>query len=942
MLGRKTLALAALTLTLPAFAAAQTATGVVDGVISDPNGLRVPGVTVVANSPALIQQDLTVFSDAQGYYRLPLLPPGRYEVTYSLQGFQTLERTGLIVTADQTTTANADLVLASVQETTTVVGESPTLDQRGAKVAFSYNEDVVEHLPTGRNLHRLLDSIPGVDTTTNFANFQRPATSTYQSVLGNGERSSSYWMDGANTTDPAGQWNIQGVFPYDIIEEVQVLKAAKPAEAPFQGGLIHVITKSGGNDFHGTLGTYFFDDAFESDNGAALREELGINTSNKVKEDYEVTASMGGRFIPNKLWWYGAVRRQAGTSTLFGFPTDIEDTINSVFWKNTYQVNEDHRLSGFVSHYDKYISHYFFSLDPLYSPANAKDEFAATVRPLTGTTGSVRWDAILGNNVIAEATFSRTLQEWTQEDRPGSGVAIIDLVTGDRTQASGEGTRDQDTEDWSVSGSLSWFVPDAAGRHDIKAGFEYFPTRMSIVFDDFQNHRLNTVFGNARIVRFLSTPSHGIWDNDLTSAYIQDSWTIQDRLTLNFGLRFDHTTASTPAQETGGGFFANTPIADRFPALNAQTLPPTDLVNWSNVAPRFAGTYSFDEAGKTILRFGASRYYHNLSSFGLFVSNPAFPFTFATGWTDRNGDSAFQIGEEGFLFFQFGGQINPVDPNLKRPYTNEFVVGVSHELFEDTQVSVNAYYRKEKDLTATLDTGVPTDQAFSPVQVSDPGADGIAGTGDDATFTAFARDLATVGDSIFTLSNPAGNERTYKGLEIVASKRFSNRWQGVASVIVSENEVVQPTIQNAIANLFDNPNGLINAKGLDPNNETVQVKLQGTYTAPWDVYLSASYKYGSGRHFTRQLSVELPQGPTDVFAEPRGSSTTDDTNNLDIRVEKQFSFDPGYRLGVILDVFNVTNSAAVTNYGKRTGIDYNTARSIVFPRIARFGLRFTW
>ena len=131
-----------------------------------------------------------------------------------------------------------------------------------------------------------------------------------------------------------------------------------------------------------------------------------------------------------------------------------------------------------------------------------------------------------------------------------------------------------------------------------------------------------------------------------------------------------------------GGNWAGTPIAERFPLLNAQTLPATELIRWNTAEPRFALSYALSDSGRTILRAGASRYYHHLPSFGLFVSNPAFPLNYVTLWFDRNNDDLFQIGEDGRLLFSFGGQLNPVDEDIRRPHTNEFMVGVSHELNE--------------------------------------------------------------------------------------------------------------------------------------------------------------------------------------------------------------------------------------------------------------------
>jgi hypothetical protein len=147
----------------------------------------------------------------------------------------------------------------------------------------------------------------------------------------------------------------------------------------------------------------------------------------------------------------------------------------------------------------------------------------------------------------------------------------------------------------------------------------------------------------------------------------------------------------------------------------------------------------------------------------------------------------------------------------------------------------------------------------------------------------------------------------------------------------------------AIGSEFLNPNNQINRRGEDPLNQTYQLKLQGSYQAPYGIVLSALHRYGSGLPYTRELVVRgLPQGTFVVFAEPRGSRETDSYNWLDLRIEKTFEFSGKARLGLILDYFNLTNAATVLQEGTRTGINLGTPLVVRTPRIARVGLRLNW
>ena len=920
---------------------AQTTTGTIDGIIRDSDGRVLPGTMVVANSPSLIQADLTVFSDETGYYRMSLLLPGTYEVAFTLSGFRPVSRGDLVVRAGQTTEMSVTLEIAPVEETMVVYGEAPIIDARAARLAFTYAADVVENIPVPRTVNDIFYTVPGVEIMNNYGNVDQPGLVDVQNVLGTGERANDFRLDGANVTDPAGQWNMQMLMPFDVFEELQVVKSAKPAEIPYQGGLFNIITKSGGNDLHGEVGGYFTSDALQSSNTDHIQEEEGVQTSNKIVSLYEVTASLGGRIVRDKLWWFASARRNDGTSKVFGFSTDVDNTITGLSGKLTYQPSQEHRITATATAWNQHVSHFFFG----FSPTLAMDANAAADRPMHGRSIGGHWSGILSRNLVTEVSISYADGRYYQMFQSGATeVPIVDLGTGQRWRNLGEGSRNQDTDSISLKGSLSWFVPEAAGRHDVKFGFEFLPTHMRVDFSEIEDHRLHTLFGRNFAVRFLTTPSISMFDNDTTSFYVQDAWSVTGRLTLNLGLRFMHKSVTTPETQAGGGTFAGTSVAARFPELNATTLPATELINWSVVEPRFAMAFALDSTGRTILRAGASQYHHNITAFDLFVSNPAFPYNFVTLWFDKNHDGAFQVGEDGPLMFSFGGQINPVDPDIKQAYSNEFIIGMSHEATQDWQVSANFIYRKDTKLWNTIDVGVPF-SSYTPVEALDPGPDGVPGTGDDAMSTVYAQDPATIGQSQSLMTNPDGSDRTYKGLEVTVSKRLSNNWQAVASLVVSNLEVIKTTSANETAGLFDSPNNLINAEGLDPNNPPVQLKLQGTYMFDFGLVMSGFYRLASGYPYTRELTVVgLPQGPTTIFAEPRGSSRSDTANILDLRFEQSFHVGSlsGSRIGLNVDIFNLFNSAAIGDYGRLTGFDYGQPRAIQAPRSARVGVRFIW
>lgn len=931
----------ALLVAVPA-ALAQTPTGVIDGIIRDGSGQVLPGVTVVANSPSLIQRDQTAVSNGEGYYRLQLLPPGAYVVTYELLGFQSVTREQLIVAAGQTTGANLQMSLASLQESVTVVGNSPTIDSTSAKLGFTTTKDLVENVPTRRDFSALMATIPGVEgaasSTTQAGNFPRLV------VFGAGTMANSFTFDGANVLDAGISSDQTAKFSYDIVEEVQVLKAAKPAEIGFsQGGSFQIITKSGGNTFHGESGGYFRDDALQSNNVTDELRGLGVtSTSNSVVQAYDISVSPGGRIIRDKLWWYGSARRQREELQLLGFPDEQVSSINAFFWKNTYQPSAGHRFTGSFQDWSEEVAPFFRG----YAPSLAGDRFATFVRKPFGQLSSVRWNGTLSNSVIATVGAGYGKQTLDAVYPDGATVGLRDLVTGVRSGSPDVLQKRAPSWNTNVSGSLGWFVPDFHGRHDLKVGADV--TRSKVVNDMFSvgDHNLRVNNGVPAQVVLYDTPAKGDARINVASLYAQDSWVIRNKLTLNLGVRYDRFVPSRKASEAGGGAWANTALAQVYPILESHPVTAVEPQwSWNSLAPRVAASFAMDD--RTVARASYSRYYHYVNTGMIPGADENVVTSLIVQWNDLNGDRKFQVGENGnLLSFSEGASRVRFDSDIKHPYTDEVVFGLSRELFGDLSLNANFIWRRDDDLIHTVQVGIP-DSAYSPVTVVDPGRDGVVGSADDGTITVFAQDRATFGQEAFLETNPnklgKRNDRNYKGFEFVANKRLANRWQFVGSVVVQRMESLTPTNSFYTSGLFQNPNDQINGRGRDPLSETVLAKLQGIYQAPYGFTLSGYYRFGSGSPITRTLVVRgLPQGTFTVKAEPNGDSETPNNSQVDFRVEKALGVGEGRRVLVGFDVFNLLNASTVTTQGVSTGVDLGRPRIIVNPRIARLGVRFVW
>ena len=756
-------------------ASAQTSNGVIDGALKDPDGSALPGVQVIANSPALITRDLTVYSDVAGYYRLQLLPPGTYTVRYVIPGFQTVERIGLIVNSGQATTVNIAMALASVAETVTVVGNSPTVDPSSARLAFTYSQTLVENIPTRRDFNALAATIPGVESATNFGTNQ-PGANEFQNVLGAGPRANFFMIDGATATNPSVGANQSKLFSYDIIEEVQVLKGGKPAEVGFaQGGYFQIITKSGGNQFHGVTSVHWQDDALQGDNVDDRLRSFGITTSNRLLSDLDTSVTAGGPLRRDRLWWFGSARRQKQELQLLGFSEDLEDDVHAYFWKNTVQLARDHRLTGGVNHWDETVNYFFFN----FAPSLAASPEVSKIRDTGGTAVTTRWNGILTERLIVDAAVGYSSLRINQLFQPGAGVPVRDLITGMRYQNPGGFQRISPARNWDFNGSASWFVPAALGRHDVKVGASRINSPIEASYDEIGDHALLLSSGAPSRVNIFNTPMDVGATLAYTSGYIQDSWTLGGSLTLNLGVRYDRIKADTVDAPAGGGDFEGTALATSYPLLRRQTIAGLHLLTWNDVAPRLAAAWSINP--QTAIRGSLSRYYHYLQTQQLPAANLAGIVTLNFQWNDLNGDRQYQIGEEGRLISQSGGGLTTVDANITHPYSDEAIIGFSRELGTDFSLNASFIYRTDRNLTNLVNVGIPL-TAYDPVTITDPGDDGNIGTSDDRPLTVFARKQEFLGrDVTCTLQSGiqrADLQRPGSGGEQTVLPALSVRWIG--------------------------------------------------------------------------------------------------------------------------------------------------------------------
>ena len=353
----KTLATAlVIGLILPCTSAAQgggaSSTGTIQGRVSDSSSAMLPGVTVSASSPSMIGTQTQVTNE-NGSFRFPAVPPGVYELTFELAGFRTVKRDGVQISLGFTANVNAELALATLQETVTVTGDSPVIDTSATRVQQNFKLAQLESIPNGRDMWALLAATPGVIMSSIDVGGNRAGTQTGYRAYGlSGQVRTS--VEGINTTEGTGGAGFY--YDYGSFEEVFLGVAGQGAEAATPGVQSNFLGKSGGNRFSGELYTDWYNNSLQGSNlgdiytrptsqgGYGFREG-----SNEVLRYYDVNFNVGGPIKKDKAWWNFSWRRQfnAVEQPLFTFDQSFDTWNQNPSAKVTYQLNQKNKIIGY-------------------------------------------------------------------------------------------------------------------------------------------------------------------------------------------------------------------------------------------------------------------------------------------------------------------------------------------------------------------------------------------------------------------------------------------------------------------------------------------------------------------------------------------------------------------------------------------------------------------
>jgi hypothetical protein len=965
-----------LVLALGALASAQETTGTLTGRVKDPQGLALPGATVTLTGPQGVK---TFVSDGEGRFLAPFLVPGLYSVRAELDGFKVFEQSDIVVSLGQTVELSLMLQVGGIEETIQVKGETPLVDQTRTTTGQVISSDMLGKVPTGRTFADSLYLAPGVSaTTTGQAN---------PSISGGSGLDNQYVVDGVNLTNAGygalGSYSIYHgslgtATPFDFIKEVQVKTGGYEAEfGQSTGGVINVVTKSGSNLFKGSVFGYSRLDALEAkwkqyqtDNGTV--QVLG-------SEQSDFGGEMGGRIIRNKLFFFAAINPSWTTQTFKapeGFPLeslggqDRDRRTMSYSTKGTWQATASHRLDVSV-----------FG-DPSHGNMGPQRTSSLTVTNTAsfseidygGHNQTVRYDGIFGGRWLVEASLARAINslselpsvnEWRVTDR----TVVPNVITGGI--GFYESGNDGENLQYAVKSTHIF------GGHSLRYGF---------LFEDVAYNNVNqrtgpTFVANGREtatganIDIISDPVFGrIWrviranynsvretDQTYWNLFVQDSWKVNDRLTVNPGLRYEQQT------------------------LNGMLVKGFDLKN--NWAPRVGVVYD-------VLGTGRSKLYGNYGRYFARVPNDMAVRAlsadegmsradyFDAGLTQPIPDGVL-AGNYTTHFVALGQHPSLIDEDVQLSYKDEFVVGYEYEVFKGTSLGVR-YIRR------TIGS-ILEDIAPFPLVAADLGIEGAA-TADYILTNPTADTPTAVPELGATFEDPIHN---YDAVEFTLEKRFSDNWMMTGSYRWSrlhgtfegffreDNGQSDP----GLTSLYDFPTndpsytaigvpefryrGDIRylgklGEGPLPLDRPHQVKLFGNYAFNMGLTVAASFSAASGRPLTALAANPNYGNDSEIPEGPRGSGIqTIDGFKKRTPVHSQLDLQASYlftlgdqQLTLLADVFNVFNQKTTLMYDVATestiGVenpDFGTPTSLTAidavpqfqaPFAMRLGVRFAW
>jgi outer membrane receptor protein involved in Fe transport len=1008
--------------------------GTITGTVVMATGEVLPGVALKLTSPALVTGEQTATTDGRGHFVFLRVPPGEYQLTATLKGFKTATASGLVVARGMVLDIPIRMEIGSYEEQITVTSESPVVDTHSSTVATTFSDRLLAKVPTSRNpFYDLALTAPGM-ASVGAEQSWLPSPSAY----GSANSQNITLVNGVNTTNPRGSaWGSLVYVNYNTVEEVKVLSLGAKAEyGNYSGAAIDVITKSGGNEYHGDV-FYYTMVGNAADNSTThfgkswLYGDPSLEINWVPKNYTEPSITLGGPIMKDKLWFYAG---WGNPKNEFHQPLrtlPITDEWSLYDLKLTGEFGVNHRAWLGLHYEDKKTSN---------------------------DTWGNGWDASMVYNHAAKNLSPQFQYQWVASPKDIVSLKYLGFDSKETPHTSGVTghpgyinwwkwlpVRDMGTggdfpyieaqrsKRNTFQADISHYAEDFLGSHDMKFGVQYTRAEGNYLGGYFQNYaNFAYPYGwNYSWQAAADWPWNqpgGFWftcdpacwpmynrqvktnpyltvrKSDSTGVFADDTWVVNDRFTVNLGLRYDKMTAGYGTGKIYEALASPSDI-DHLTVARDRSGSGTvfDFTTWS---PRLGIAWTATEDNKTVVRAHYGRYYAAMGVESLRRLGPDLDPFIQDTWlyflpasvVDVNGNGYWDPAETPVAMRALYGRTPDMNighsvqnnsfrlqvaPGTRSPYTDQFNISLQRQLAGDLAVELTYIYKTEKDLLAfrpyDTGTGLYYDWEAAPfttwtgydtqiwqIVPKDYNGDGVI-NGDDYNYVGTHMGYRTVNASSF-VGKTVGRE--YHGLQLVINKRLSNRWQGMAAINWNHTNGFYPRVvdQNWYIDgplVMDTPFGSSlnhyqnNLDGPALMTPVWAIKIAGSYTVPTiETDVGFRIRYDSGRPIWPVESVPIwaswmsyPPDPniflgsgwndTMVASDPNKPDWLPSSTILDLSLQKTFKVGTVGQLNISFDTLNVFNSSAPDRV-VYTSANYGLVSSLVLPRTYRLGVKFSF